>query len=197
MNWWAVSDGSDPAFPKGALVNYREWYGAPPGKPNVGLRLTVEEVADGIKAREAGDTVAYGVADPAMFTADGGPSMAERMMKRGVISRPADNARVPRAGAMGGWDMLRARLKGEDGRPMLYAMDCCRDLVRTLPALQHDPARPEDVDSSGDDHLADAARYAVMSRPWAPALKPAQPVREPGTIRPVDLRPVRRKEGRL
>lgn len=197
VGWWAVSDGSDPAFPKGALVNYREWYTMTPGKPNVGLKLTAEELADGIKAREAGDTIAYGVADPAMFGEDGGPSHAERMMRRGVLFRRADNARVPRGGAMGGWDALRARLKGEDGRPMLYVMDACRDLIRTLPALQHDPARPEDCDSSGEDHPADQCRYAVMSRPWTPAPKPARPVREPGTIRPVDLRPVRRKEGRL
>lgn len=163
VSWWAVSDGSDPAFPKGALVAYREWYGAPPGKPNVGLRLTAEEVADGIKAREAGDTLAYGVADPAMFAQDGGPSIAERMMRRGVSSRPADNARVPRGGAMGGWDMLRARLKGEDGRPMLYAMECCRDLIRTLPGMQHDPARPEDLDTDGEDHACFAAGTMVLT----------------------------------
>jgi hypothetical protein len=36
---------------------------------------------------------------------------------------------------------------------------------RTLSALQHDPDRPEDVDSSGEDHCEDEIRYAVMVHP--------------------------------
>ena len=54
----------------------------------------------------------------------------------------------------------------------------CRDSIRTLPALQHDAARPEDVDTNGEDHAADEIRYACMSRPWAAAPKapPAKPV---------------------
>jgi hypothetical protein len=67
---------------------------------------------------------------------------------------------------MGGWDQLRARLRGTDGRPMRYIFSTCKDLIRTLPALQHDPNRPEDVDTEGEDHAPDALRYACMSRPY-------------------------------
>jgi hypothetical protein len=35
-----------------------------------------------------------------------------------------------------------------------------------LPALQHDINRPEDIDTEGEDHAADALRYACMSRPY-------------------------------
>ena len=52
---------------------------------------------------------------------------------------------------------------------MLYVFETCVDLIRTLPTLQHDPDRPEDLDTKQEDHAADAARYAVMSRPWLPA----------------------------
>lgn len=183
VGWWAVSDGELSAFPRGALIRYREWYGMTPGKPNVGVKMTAEEVADGILAREAGDTVAYGVADPAIFAEDGGPSIAERMQRRRVSWRPADNKRVPGNGAMGGWDALRSRLKGEDGRPMLYVFDTCRDFIRTLPALQHDPARAEDVDTTAEDHSADETRYACLSRPWLPAMKgplPPEPLNDYG-----------------
>ena len=83
-----------------------------------------------------------------------------------VWFRKADNRRVGVRGAMGGWDQVRARLKGADDRPMLYLFSTCRDLIRTLPALQHDPNRPEDVDTEGEDHAADALRYACMSRPY-------------------------------
>ena len=175
VGWWAISDGELAAFPRGALIRYREWYGMTAGRPNVGLKLTAEEVADGIKQREAGEKISQGVADPAIFAEDGGPSISERMMRRGVIWRPADNKRVPQNGAMGGWDSMRARFKGEDDRPMLYVFNTCRDFIRTVPALQHDPSRAEDVDTSAEDHAADEARYACMSRPWVPAPKPTIP----------------------
>jgi hypothetical protein len=42
----------------------------------------------------------------------------------------------------------------------------CRDLIRTLPALQHDPHNAEDADSDGEDHAPDCMRYACMSRPF-------------------------------
>jgi len=146
--WWAVSDGSLPDIARGAIVRYREWYGMRHGEPNVGLKLTAEAVADGIKLREEDDPAPLtGVADPAMFAEDGGPSIAMRMIGRGVVFRPADNKRVPQRGAMGGWDQVRSRLVGDaDERPMLLMFSTCRDLIRTLPALQHDDARPEDID---------------------------------------------------
>jgi hypothetical protein len=112
--WWAISDGSLPAIARGALVCYREWYGMRPGEPNVGLRMTADQVALGIKSREADDPQPMtGVADPAIFAEDGGPSLAHRMVQHGVVFRPADNKRVAGRGAMGGWDQLRARLVGD------------------------------------------------------------------------------------
>jgi terminase large subunit-like protein len=165
VQWFAVSDGIVPGVPSGALVLYREWYGA--SAPNVGLRLTAEQVADGIRERELGDEpVAYGVADPAIFASDGGPSIAERFHNRKIYFKPADNKRVGKLGHAAGWDLVRQRLIGEDGLPMLYVFATARDLIRTLPALQHDPVRPEDLDSSAEDHAADVLRYACASRPW-------------------------------
>jgi hypothetical protein len=85
-----------------------------------------------------------------------------------VWFKRADNRRVGLRGAMGGWDQLCARLKGsDDGRPMLYVFSTCRDFIRTVPAMQHDSTRAEDVDTEGEDHCGDQTRYAVMSRPYA------------------------------
>ena len=187
VGWWAVvaddvpvygmgSAGGDDAsgvrtLPRGAIVRYREWYGMQAGQPNVGLKLTAEEVADGILSREQpGEKIKYSVLDPAAFAVDGGPSIAERMGNRKVYFSRADNKRVSKLGAIGGWDQMRARLKGDaDGRPMLYVFSTCTDFIRTVPALQHDPDRPEDVDTDGEDHAGDEARYGCMSRPWVPA----------------------------
>lgn len=162
VGWYAVSDGE--ILPRGALVKYREWYGA--SAPNVGLKMTAEEVAEGIRAREREELNAgLCVLDPAAFAVDGGPSIAERMFARGVMFRRADNKRVAKLGAMGGWDQLRSRLKGE--KPGIYFFSTCMDTIRTLPMLQHDESNPEDVDTEGEDHAADETRYACMARPYA------------------------------
>ncbi len=67
---------------------------------------------------------------------------------------------------MGGWDMMRERLEGEEGRVMIHCFDTCTDSIRTIPALQHDESRPEDVNTNGEDHAGDEWRYACMARPW-------------------------------
>jgi hypothetical protein len=122
-----------------------------------------------------GDPVTYRVADPAIFAHDGGPSIAERMALRAIHFRPADIKRIGQLDHAAGRDLVRQRLVGEPGEgPMIYFFSTCTNLIRTLPALQHDPRRPEDLDSNGDDHLADCLRYAVASRPWVKA-EPERP----------------------
>ena len=49
---------------------------------------------------------------------------------------------------------------------MIYTFSTCSDSIRTIPKLQHDPKRAEDVDTNSEDHAADEWRYACMSRPW-------------------------------
>ena len=182
FGWYAVveDDFVTPCgrlLPRGCLVKYREFYGVKTDregrfKPDVGLKLPARDV--GISVRkldgiDGEDRISYGVLDPAAFAQDGGPSIAEMMQAggRGVTFRPADNKRVTQRGAMGGWDQVRGRLVGdEEGRPMLVFFDTCIHTIRTLPALQHDEARPEDLDTTQEDHAADETRYACMSRPW-------------------------------
>jgi hypothetical protein len=55
--------------------------------------------------------------------------------------------------------------------PRLFIHQRCARLIETLPALQHDPNRPEDVDKVdadedglGGDDAADALRYLVASK---------------------------------
>ena len=168
VGWWTVVGDNYPLedrlLPRGALVRYREWYGA--SAPGVGLKLTAEEVAEGIIERSRSEIFAYSVLDPSAFAESGGPSIAERMFAKGVAFRPGDNKRVAQRGTMGGWDQLRARIKGDGERSMLYVFSTCKDFIRTVPAMQHDPDRAEDLDTGGEDHVADEARYACMSRPW-------------------------------
>jgi hypothetical protein len=175
-------------LPRGALVRYREDYGKKGGKLTataLGMRIA--------KAEERDPKLSFGVLDPSAFKEDGGPSIAERineeLLKKKLISfHEADNARVSRTdgndrgGPMGGWDQMRGRLIGtaqkrEDGsvdwslgRPMIYTFATCVDSIRTIPVLQHDPHRAEDLDTTAEDHAADDWRYACMSRPWIKSL---------------------------
>lgn len=164
VGWFAVSDGMVAGIPKGALVLYREWYGG--SGPNKGLKMTSEAVADGIAARQIkGERIAYSVCDPSMYIEDGGPSIAESMARKGIQFRAADNSRVA------GWTEVRGRFIGEE-KPMLYLFSTCTNTIRTLPILQHDDKKPEDIDTEGDDHCADMLRYGCMSRPWVRTLPP-------------------------
>jgi hypothetical protein len=190
VGWWAIAgddttipvigdarDDDNPGhsirIPRGCLVRYREWYGCVEGQANKGLKLTAEEVGLGIKERELGEHIRYGVLDPSAFAEAGGPSYAERMQKAaGVKFREADNKRVSRgtnvgSGPMGGWDQMRSRLNGNaDGLPMIVTFHTCKDSIRTIPVMQHDRDKPEDLDTEGEDHAADEWRYACMSRPF-------------------------------
>lgn len=179
-HWYAVvSDDYElpdgKVLPRGALVLYREWYVAQKvGENWVGLKLSNEKLGAGIIDREKGETIAYGVLDPSAFHEAGGPSYYEQM-RRGVKDangnyigprfREADNTRIPKKGSPG-WMAVRSRLSGDEIRPMLFVFSTAVALIRTLPMLQHDPDRPEDLLTTQEDHAADTLRYACLSRPY-------------------------------
>jgi hypothetical protein len=185
FGWWAVvseeTKVSDSIIlPRGCIVRYKEWYGIKKDDSgdiihNTGIKETAENVGKRLADIEAkSGKCTYGVLDPSAFSQDGGPSIAERIYNgsgKTIVFRRADNARVPGRGSMGGWDQMRDRLTGESyNRPMAVCFDTCADSIRTIPLLQHDEDRVEDLDSDMEDHAADDWRYACMSRPWA---KPA------------------------
>jgi hypothetical protein len=168
--WWAISDGSPVydisgrkrTYPDGAMIRYREWYGCERknGRPtNKGVRLSGTEWAQQVLAKEdEGEDIKYGVADPSMWRADSGHSQAERAYNEGVILRKADNQREL------GWQEMYRRIKDD----LLFVFEGCHDFIRTIPAIQSDDKRPEDITQTnrgGEDHIADETRYACMSRP--------------------------------
>ena len=176
VGWWIVvqddfeHDGR--VLPRGAIVKYREWYGMKPGENNTGLKMPAEKVAEGIVSRETDEKgerekIAYGVLDPSAFGVISGPSIGETLVRNKAPFRRADNTRVSVNKRMGGWDQLRSRLVGDsDGRAMIYFFHTCKDIIRTLPIMQHDEHNAEDLDSDLEDHAVDETRYACMSRPY-------------------------------
>lgn len=169
VGWWAVVQDDyvheGKLLPRNAIVRYREWYGAK--APNEGLKIPAEIVAKGIRDRELGEYIAYGVLDPAAFAVISGPSIGETMARHGVYFRRADNTRNSIPKRFGGWDQVRARLRGdEDGNAMIFFSRTCHAILRTLPMMQHSEVNPEDLDTDAEDHAVDETRYACMSRPF-------------------------------
>ena len=159
---WAVDE-------EGRAYRYKECYGCVPGEANTGVMLSPGEIAERLAwllESEFEDGIRpVGIADPAIWDRSRGMSVEEQIRKAfdGVIFRKGDNTRIP------GKMQLHERLKfGEDGRPMLYVFENCRDFIRTIPSLVYDARRPEDIDTAGEDHIYDETRYFLMSRPIAP-----------------------------
>lgn len=124
-------------------------------------RHIVEETRDVLRQIPQA-RLAKSVADPSMFSLDGhtGESYAETFGRCGVPLIKGDNQRVL------GWGRLRHWLQNApDGLPWLTFDPSCTYTHRTIPSLISDKNDPEDVDTEGEDHAADADRYGVMARP--------------------------------
>jgi len=69
-----------------------------------------------------------------------------------------------KADRLTGWAIMRRLLQdaGKPDVPGLYVSRTCRYFWATVPYLERDMRRVEDVDSSGPDHAADAGRYACL-----------------------------------
>lgn len=165
--WWVV-DG------EGVAYRIAEYYGCKEGVPDTGLCLNASAVFEHIAEMEKQHPLLkgrkwIGVADPAIFAADGGESIASVAAKKGIYFSPGDHQRIA------GWAQLHERLAFDDrGRPRMYIFKTCRDFIRTVPALVYDESRVEDVDTSLEDHIADETRYFCMMNP-VPAMQRKMP----------------------
>jgi hypothetical protein len=96
-----------------------------------------------------------------------GTTIAAQYAKLGINLRVANTDRV------NGWAEILTRFGDVEAniRPTLFIHQRCGRLIETLPTLQHDPNRPEDVlkvdadeDGIGGDDAADALRYLVATK---------------------------------
>ena len=58
---------------------------------------------------------------------------------------------------------------------MMYIFNTCADTIRTLPTLQYSETIPEDLDTRGEDHIADDIRYMCMMNPLPPRISVPAP----------------------
>jgi len=167
VQWWAESDGSPnengDVFPRGTLFHIAEWYGWN-GNPNEGIKMLASEIARGILETERGmgRRVHPAGADPSIFATSNGTSIADEMARIGVRWERADNARKA------GWEKMRRLMKASLSERMeeagLFVFSTCRQFIRTIPNLPRDSRDKEDLDTTSEDHIADACRYRIMRK---------------------------------
>ena len=157
VQWWAVDED-------GICYLYRQLYGCT-NVPNTGLRLEPSAIAKLIKeiedSEEKGNTIT-GIADPAIWDESRGRAgtIINMFEEQGVYFEKGDHKRLP------GKMQVHKRLAfDENGYPMLYVFDTCREFLRTFPNLVYDKNRPEDIDTNCEDHDYDAMRYFLMRNP--------------------------------
>ena len=149
--WFAVA-------PNEQLIVYRELYVS---------KVLATDLADMILDLEAGDgTIKYGVLDSSLWhkRGDTGPSLAEQMVNRGCRWRPSDRSKGSR---VAGKNEIHRRLQVDEftEEPRLVFFSNCTNMVAQLPSIPLDKKNPEDIDTHSEDHLYDALRYGIMSRP--------------------------------
>jgi hypothetical protein len=116
---------------------------------------------------EANDgNIKYGVLDSSCWHKRGdlGPSLAEQMISKGCRWRPSDRSAGSR---IAGKNELHRRLQVDEysDEPRLVFFNNCTNLIAQLPIIPLDKKNPEDIDTKSEDHLYDALRYGIMSRP--------------------------------
>ena len=150
--WLAVT-------PTEQLVVYREMYCS---------KVTATDLADMILEieEEAGERIRYGVLDSSLWhnRGDTGPSLAEQMILKGCRWRPSDRSKGSR---VAGKNEVHRRLQVDEftEEPRMVFFSTCTQTIAQIPSLPLDKNNPEDVDTHAEDHLYDALRYGIMTRP--------------------------------
>ena len=83
---------------------------------------------------------------------------------KGCRWRPSDRSKGSR---VSGKNELHRRLQVDEftEKPRIVFMSTCTNTIAQLPAIPLDKRNPEDVDTNSEDHLYDALRYGIMTRP--------------------------------
>lgn len=167
-------------IPRGSLIRIREWYTVAKDeqgyvKPNQGLRLTNEELGAGIARKLKGlPKPKVAVADPSIFSEQGGPSSYDRMCVGARQEGYSLNFSKADNNRQAGWSRVRALLQNAAAdtpeREGLWIFDNCEEWLRTVPTIPADRLDQDDVDTDAEDHAADDTRYACMVRSRTPVM---------------------------
>jgi len=182
--YFAESDGStfrdaddnERIVPRGSLFVVGELYFA--NEKRQGLKLLPDEQAKRMLAFERelfpNRSVLAGPADASIWTTDtSSDSIADQFEDHGIYFVKSDKSPGSRAH---GWQLIRQMLRAaqldDPEQKHLYIFSSCPNLIRTLPQMQRDDKKVEDIDTQLEDHLADILRYKVLRLNQKIVLKP-------------------------
>lgn len=163
--YWVAVDGQGRAYV------YREVY-----EPN----LIISAAAAKIKAAEPeGEKIHTRLAPPDLWNRrqDTGRSVADIFASQGLPLTKASNDRVAGWLEMKEWLHPTQNERGEM-QPGLQVFENCRNLIKSIPALQYDQRNPSDCATEPHEftHGPDAIRYFLAGRPRPFAKRAAEPV---------------------
>jgi hypothetical protein len=174
VGYYAISNGEDylddegeyRSAPKGSIFYIAEIYGA--DSDDRGIKEEPTEMAARIRTiDESLNAIGYkihpGPADSSIWNKDRGESIASIFTRCGinwVKSNKTPGSRIIGLQLMN--QMLYSATQDTPETPYIKFFKTCPAICRQLPNLQRDKKRPEDVDTSGNDHSWDQARYAVL-----------------------------------
>ncbi|MFA6142497.1 MAG: terminase family protein [Candidatus Omnitrophota bacterium] len=178
VGWYAC-------LPDGDIIRYREFY-----KEGYSYESLARKI---LELTPASEKIEYAVGDPAIWgdrshhkdpkdgelSGEVGNESMQKVFGSRITLLKADNSRVA------GWIRFRDYLQhfvdqwGHKSAKF-RVFSTCINFIRTMPGLIHDELNPEDVDTTGEDHAEDEARYVIMSRPPLPKHlpKPQTPTEE-------------------
>jgi hypothetical protein len=153
-------------FPRNSLILIDELATADPSDPNQGLCWPPGKLAEAIKEMCEG----WGIKDP---DGVGDDAVGFDQTLLGIFQDYGIYLDKPFKGRIAGWAGMRAMLheatRPQEGRPGMWISARCKYFWKTVPFIERDPSRPEDVLTTGPDHAADAARYAAMECQGGPS----------------------------
>jgi hypothetical protein len=178
IGWWWV-DGDNRVY------RFAEWYGWDGKNPNVGLRLTDEQIAVGILEREKAlgidERKIDRIAGPDCFRrkpnymgGGQGPSTADVFKDVAGALRDVFGSHVTLNLRPGDADrekkqrQFRNRLKVPSSPtelPMLVVYDTCTEFIRTIPSIALDEDNIEVIEDGQEDHGYDEACHICMTLP--------------------------------
>jgi len=107
------------------------------------------------------------------------------MISVGCRWRPSDRSRGSR---VAGKNEIHRRLKVDEltEEAGLVMFNTCTNLIAQLPIIPLDKNNSEDVDTKTEDHLYDALRYGIMTRPRSRSIFDYDPAKMPTSWNPAD-----------
>lgn len=143
-HWYAVDQD-------GTVWVYREHYGT---------GMDSDQHATRIAELSENEQYGYTIIDNAAFAKLGLPETTAEVYERCGVTGLIPSSKDREAG----WDIMHQYLRWDEmNEPKMKIFTTCPNLIRTIPLLVHDELHPEDVDTRGEDHGPDEARYFLQT----------------------------------